>query len=335
MVLIRAATGPEVFNLSLYDSFVVVDVRPPEQYRLGHLATSIACPCPAAPVQTLAPAAIAQFLNVIEDFYPEHMSPLILVHDGSPACEQFARFLAGALAQAIDRALPAPSSPTTSPAVSAGEASPSFADAALARLYTCTQVWLLDYAEFHAICPQLCDPALRMQDLAPTPKYICPELLTCTRGSIQPAYYTWFGITHFVTHGPPPAHEAVPDPARTGISSFFFYVNDSLEQDLSDMWTAVCGIIDAATRAGGRVLVRVHHRAMSSSCAVAYLVHCGIDIETALARVSAAYRMPMRLAPRLRAWARAYEPATPGATPRVWQRLEASGALRALPAPAP
>ncbi len=44
--VLRTVSPQDVFNLPLYEHHLVIDLRPPDQYALGHLASAVSYPSP-------------------------------------------------------------------------------------------------------------------------------------------------------------------------------------------------------------------------------------------------------------------------------------------------
>ena len=160
----------DVFNLSLFDSFVVVDCRPTDLYKIGHLATSVSCPPPAEDWQSLETVLFEAFCKTVGEYLPENFSPLILVFDQDETnkSKAFVTFLGRLVEKFRFRSLEHhDSEPTVSMVQS--------------RLAKCYAVWLLDFGAFASQYPTLCDPALKFDSMPATPRHIASDLFTCSR----------------------------------------------------------------------------------------------------------------------------------------------------------
>lgn len=295
-VTLRAAQPEEVFNLSLYDSFIVVDCRTSEQYQKARLVTSFSCPPPPVPFEHASSALFDAFCELVGSYLPEHFSPIVLVHDEGEASQLFVAFLAQQIVLHLERSLP-----STEPLTATSRNRQYF----LQRLSACAEVWTLDFAAFAAKFPFLCDPALHIMALEPTPRFICEGFMACTRGRREAviAAVRNLGITHVVTHHDP---ALLGELDEMGTAYVVYHVPDSLTLDLTELWTSCARVVVQLRTQGARVLLRVNGKSMSSSCAVAYLVGLGWDCEDALRHVGTAYRISVHRADDLHAWARAF-----------------------------
>eukprot|EP00048_Salpingoeca_helianthica_P022779 m.20325 g.20325 ORF g.20325 m.20325 type:complete len:338 (-) comp7800_c0_seq1:37-1050(-) len=291
MVLIQVAEPHEIFNLSLFDSHIVVDLRPREQYDKARLVSSLSCPALPPPyTDALATQLVHKFSEMINAAPPERYNVVVLVHGTTELSMDFAQFLASRLQTALARALPAEASAGQAAededSESFVQAVPRHAASGLpAPLFTkCERILLLQYEAFERFAPALCRP-IAWTATNPTPRFICPELFTSSRGSVFEEYWSDFHFTHFITH----AHPHVVNEFPSGMPCLCCDVPDRPDYNVSALLSATAEYVAHAARAGGRVLLRIRGRTVSSACAVAYLCVCGQPLPAALATVAAAY----------------------------------------------
>ena len=314
---IRTVQAFHVFNLSLFESYVVVDCRAEEEYSLGHIATSLSCPAPTTispdEYHLLRSPLLNAFCDAVGQIMPDFFSPLVLVHNNNSPSKPFACFLAEMIVQYIDHCL----TPSDYDAHASDGSCPvgkveilRSRDFVLHRLLKCEQVWLLNYEDFSSEFSFLCDPTLTIHTITNTPRIICPELLVGVNEFLLECVKQLPRITHIICHESPKLWAELSD-------KVVFITSDvqNHTRDLSHLWSASVRIIREAKQVGGCTLIYVHGRSISSSCAVAYLVaELGWSFEAAMAFVSQILPSVSRLAIELQLWARVYDKPQPKKT---------------------
>jgi hypothetical protein len=300
MVLIRKAEPVEVLNLSLFDAHIVVDVRSREEYDVGRLASSLSCPAlPPPHTDALAAHLMLKFAEMLAAAPPERYNVVVLVHGSGDLSAQFVHFLAARLQTALARSLQAtPSAPSEA---GNGQALEKESECGLPeQLYrSCEEIWLVEYEAFATAFPSLCRP-VKWDAMHPTPRFIAPELYLSSRGSVYEEYWSDFGFTHFVTH----AHPKVTSEFPVGLPCLCCDVPDRQDNDITSLMSAVAIYVCQAARVGGRVLLRVRGRTVSTACAAAYLCARGEPLTSALSTVAQAFRMKeIPLAQAVSQWA--------------------------------
>lgn len=280
-----------VFNLSLFESFILLDCRTEEKHSLSRIVTSISCPPPTGATNMSSSEMLESFCRILEDLSPENYSPIILIFDADQKSIKFAQDLSQLLCELLQDQLQS---------ILSNQLIPEIRRHLFKRLGSCRKLWLIDFESFAMEFPSYCVSTMTFHDLGPTPRYICPELISGTRGCDLLDCIDRFRISHVVTH----RDRELESRLGPGITYISYTVTDSLGEDLSSLWSAYSDLSMQVRDVGGRILLRVHGRAMTSACAAAYLIASGWPIDSALSHCSDAYQLPnILMEQQLRQWA--------------------------------
>eukprot|EP00048_Salpingoeca_helianthica_P019182 m.244505 g.244505 ORF g.244505 m.244505 type:complete len:404 (-) comp31398_c0_seq1:23-1234(-) len=340
MVSIHRKVPASVFNLCLYDSYLVLDVRPAEHHAVARVPTSVCCgvfaPTLSGPHEEIEvePAVLLQRLyQLIDEHTPEHFSPIVFVHDRTEASREMATLLATHLRTAI---LSFKQASTSGGAHSnSGESDTTTAASAHVvgfpeRVRQCDELWLLDFDDFYAQFPRVCE-----QDVRPTPRCIAPRVYVSSR-KVYAHTITDLGITDVITDAPFELHEeqgpyvaaATPHQgagrgrqASASLSrphhhaaTFTAVYCQRLpgyhaphgDEPPFALWTVAAAEMWTVVREGGCVLLHMPSHATALACAAAYLCLTGLTLADALGQVRTALRvtrMPLHESLPIMAWA--------------------------------
>jgi hypothetical protein len=231
------ATPAQVFNLPLFELFLVLDLRPEEAFRASHVVTAVSFPAPlVADVPEAAKlAALGGLLAemALKGTLPDSVSSVVLCVDGTAACAAHAEWLDEALGRRRAEVLQlvpqgargeedadgegadtgaGTGACTTASGADAPQrkrtAGPAWVagrvDGFATRLFTlCECVLCIEYNVFAAAFPSLCGPDLSVCDMKPLP-LLATESIFLGGRAFDPSEEALrsLGITHVVTHDP-------------------------------------------------------------------------------------------------------------------------------------
>lgn len=125
-VSLEEAQPSTIFNLPLFEHFLVLDLRPAAAHAAGHIATALSCPSPPAGSSSSSSSEAALMGRlvgplvrmVVAGDIPEDLSRVVLCTDGTPECAAFAGWLHTTLLRGhrakATHPQPSPPSPTAS-----------------------------------------------------------------------------------------------------------------------------------------------------------------------------------------------------------------------------
>ena len=282
----------EVFNLPLFEGYLVLDPRPAAERAVAAVATSL-----AVDAREVARSGWgAWFAAAVDDFSHERCSPVVVLGDGPGGGAELAASLAAYLAAA-------PEGPLL-PAAAARAVAALRASRARVRVVRGGTAALL------GAFPLL---AAAWGDSEPTPHAIAPGVLLGSRAvaSTPRTLRAGLGVTHALV-----AAGAAQVP---GVATLALDVADAGEAGgedaarLAAAWQQGCEFIEAARAAGGTVLVQVHGRSRSAGFALAWLARAhGLPAPLAarvLQRQCPSVDWSLAAVPQLAEWLRAQAPA--------------------------
>lgn len=285
----------QVFNLSLFDSYIVVDCREEEEFFKGRIVSSLSFPS-SSQINIETGAVLNSFCDCLAEFGPENFSPIVLVHN--PNTADFASSLASSMKSYFERPLLANGNASEHEDSRHGRTLENLRD-------KCKALWLLDFHAFFNEFPFLCDPSLSFSTLSPTPRVLAADMLACTRGCVVPKYLEAFRITHVLSH----EDESLLTATKAlNITLVSYNIPDKVVGDFSDFWSAVSQCVKeirARERGQARFLLRLHGKTITSTTAAACLVAVwGWPLDSAIAHCCTAFSLThMWGEDALRAWA--------------------------------
>lgn len=289
-----ATVEPEdVFNLPLFEGYLVLDPRPAAERAVASVASSL--PVDARAVATGGWGA--WFAAAADDFSHDRASPVVVL--GDPGGTELAASLALFLAAAPELGPPLP-------AAAACALTALRAAGARVRVVRGGTTALL------GAFPLL---AAAWGASEPTPHAVAPGVLLGSRavGFNARTLVQGLGVTHALVAGAAHA-DGLP-----GVVTLALDVADAGEAGgedaaaLAEAWQRGCDFIDAARAAGGTVLVQLHGRSRSAGFALAWLARAhGLPASLAarvLRQKCPSVDWTLSAVPQLVEWLRAQAPA--------------------------
>ena len=280
-VTVKTVSSDAVFNLPLYEHYLVIDTRSLEDYEAGHVATAVSFPFPQSTCsEEEKEERLFQFAKeyAIEYSRPENPNPVV-IYGGKESDESLshARWL-GEKLQQLQRQRKAIAIPDTGQVdQDPGGYDPleTFCQTVADRV---NEIWILEggYEGFNSEYPFLCG-CVKFEEMFPVPHQITRQLylgsrvIPLTRNVLKQINIThiivseyqnldWFELNEFLT--------------------LRCEVKDSNQENMLPCWEACCDFIDSAMTSGGKVLVNLHGRSRSASIILAYLIKkLGLEFE--------------------------------------------------------
>jgi len=267
--ILHASVG-DIYNLPLFESYLVIDTRTNEQYQQQHIVTAISFLGPT--FQQEPNNIFLQFLEYValEGLTPERYSPVVIYGDNSESSQNHTKWLSERLSQL-------PQNPIS-----------SLVTRKLTKLLckrleenTC-EIWIIEggYEAFNASFPILCG-ILSLDDIGPLPCMMAPGLFLGSRASndferrvngqlcIDRKTLSQLNIQYIVVSSNMPLNLADTD----GLWCFRCAMQDSDSVEMNEYWTAAVTFIEDARAKGGNVLIQVYGRSRSASFMVAWAKH--------------------------------------------------------------
>jgi rhodanese-related sulfurtransferase len=284
--LLKSVTGEAIFNLPLYEHYLVIDARTVEEYQNGHIATAVSYPC-TIPADERETALVRFAMNYSKEFYkPENPNPLVIYGSNYSSIEmEHIDWLAGKL-MALKRqrnSLVSYSPEEREIEVEEEEVGiedpyESFCQTVIDKVQ---EIWLLSggYEAFLIDYPYLCGD-VKFEDMFPLPHQIMRGVFVGSR--VVPTSSTALNtmrITHMIVSD----HQEISHLSNVNnVMILRCNIRDSNDEKMVPCWEACCHFIDQALISGGNVLIMVHGRSRSSSVALAYLIRkTGVGFESA------------------------------------------------------
>ena len=284
-VTVKAVSPDVVFNLPLYEHYLVIDTRSREEYEGGNIATSVSFPFP--PITCSEKEKEARLIIFAKDYATEYCRPEnpnpVVIYGGKEDVESMshAKWLGGKL-----RDLQQQRKIVAIPGGGGGqEEEPNDSYDPLEMFYQTVadrvkEIWILDggYEVFSKEYPFL-SGNVKFEDMYPTPHQITRQLFLGSRVfPMTKNALKQINITHVITS----EYQDLDWFELNELQTLRCEVHDSNQEDMLPCWEACCNFIDAAVMSGGRVLVILHGRSRSASIVLAYLIkRLGLEFEAA------------------------------------------------------
>ena len=276
---LRTVSSAAIFNLPLYEHYLVIDTRPIEEYQAGHIATAVSFPSQKENNQEkIDNDRLYHFAREYVNEYcrPENANPVVIY--GSRENElslSHAKCLAESLCQLqIQR-----KSVTLYDPQQMNEDSfdplETFCETVADKV---KEIWIIEggYESFLREYPFLCGN-VQFEDMFPTPHLITPQLFLGSR--VVPLTCDCLikmNISHMIVS----EYQKIDWKELDNIITLRCKVKDDSKENMIPCWEASCEFIDEAVINGGHVLVILHGRSRSASIILAYLIKkLGVDFE--------------------------------------------------------
>lgn len=289
--LLKTVSPEAIFNLPLYEHYLVIDTRPKQDYEAGHIATAVSYPYPNGLItEEERDATLFHFArDYAKEFYrPENPNPLVLYGAGERDSMSLAhaRWLADKLFRLKQQR-------RTVVPFSSQEAEERQQQALLDEdnfdpfegfcqtvIDKVQEIWLLQggYQEFLSEYPFLCGHVL-FEEMFPTPHQIVRQVFMGSR--VVPLSHDCLmkmGVTHMIIS----EFQELDLRELDGVMVLRCAIRDRNNENMISCWETSCQFIDQAVLSGGRVLIILHGRSRSASVALAYLIRkMGVGFELA------------------------------------------------------
>lgn len=272
VVVVEQCSPEDVFNLPLFEGYLVIDPRQ------GECRRSVRTALPAAPSFAASDAGgpaggWLAWATAMADCFSHERKGTVVVLGGEPGAEALAASLGAYLQEAEDAGAPtAPPAPAPAPAPPA--ASWTAADTAREVLGS-----LRRYCRRILVCRGGTDAVLAAFPVLgsdwegldyPTAAHIAPGVLLGSRAVPWDLRHlmTGQGVTHAVVAASAAADvaAAVPD-----IRLIVVDADDGDDTNMAPVWLHACAQIEAVVATGGRVMVSLFGRSRSASIVLAWL----------------------------------------------------------------
>lgn len=310
----KIVSPSQVFNLSLYSYFCVVDARQEAAYIEGHVCSSSNHPPPpVSATQEEREESLFRYLMKLHKncMAPEHFTPVVLLCDpGDPASVACVSWLSHRYAEmrtkglSISKLNPGAIGESTAPETNGFQ---SF----ISRLTKPeNEVWVLDggFQNFAEQYPGMISTGAwlsdkpSLEDIGPTPRQITANIWLGARNfpDNTEALRRW-GITHILCEAEDQLNPKVlmgleqKRKIDTGIVYLRCNVKDNVKEDHIPCFRVAADFFDDVITKQGRVLVYLHGRSRSASIICAWLIiKRGLTAKEALAHVEDVCEMRFR-----------------------------------------
>eukprot|EP00667_Euglena_gracilis_P016322 EG_transcript_17075 len=298
-VCIETRSAKDIYNLPLFNGFLVIDGRSKEDFDHRHLMTAASLPPfplgTEIPISELEKMLLEFVIDLVNENAPEHFDPVVLYGYSDGSSDDHLKHIANLLMTVIENG------PVPNPghaALPAGEA--EWTDAAVRDLrcrlaQRCSRIWVLEggYEAFARLFPFATVQHETFLDIG-APAYCCEPYLFLGSRAFQPTAerLAAMGITHVITQHPrahnPQSPVDVPALPVPGVSYLWCDVPDADTASMALCWAAAARFIQDASEANGRVLVQLHGRSRSASVVAAfYMAAFKMSSDQAVAKVEA------------------------------------------------
>ena len=191
--LLKPVSSIDIFNLPLYEHYLVIDTRPLEDYERGHIATAVSYPhdtIAASSEEEKEESLVAFARDYSSQFYrPENPNPLVLYGDRAESELRHTQWLADKLnllknqRSSVSLYSPQVSSMREKEAKEGKEETfDPFEDFCLTVIDKVKEIWLLDctYDSFSSEYPFLCG-CVRFEEMFPLPHQMTRNIFMGSR----------------------------------------------------------------------------------------------------------------------------------------------------------
>ena len=269
---LRTVPAKDVFNLPLYEHYLVIDTRAKETYERGHIATAISYPCPPeSSTDEEREKSLYLFAKSYAKAYvrPENPNPVVIYGGCTEEELIHSKWLTHKL-RLLQTARKAVTLPSESEAASCDDEFHPLERFCQTVAYRVKEVWLLEggYDAFLREYGFLCGN-VAFESMHPAPHHVTRELFLGSRVvPLTQDYLRSMRIPHMIVS----RYQKLDWNELRGMAVLKCSIRDSNEENMLPCWEASCQFIDEAARNGGRVLVILHGRSRSASIVLAYLM---------------------------------------------------------------
>lgn len=192
--LLKPVSPIDIFNLPLYEHYLVIDTRPLEEYERGHIATAVSYPhhttsSPSCSEEEREASLVAFARDYSAQFYrPENPNPLVLYGDRAENELRHTQWLADKLTllknqrSRVSVYSPQVSSTREKEAKESEETFDPFEEFCLTVIDKVKEIWILDctYDSFASEYPFLCGH-VRFEEMFPLPHQITRNVFMGSR----------------------------------------------------------------------------------------------------------------------------------------------------------
>jgi len=280
----------DVYNLPLFETFIVMDARPVAAYNAEHIVTALSFPVPSVDTsEAVKLLALVQFLTTVTTNLPERYDPVILYDQGDNSTEfqEYTSWLVTIINKMKGDNLALTLSSTGTPILQHKSSRSedekynpvqSFFDTLVQKV---KRIWVIEggYDAFKVEFPFLCGN-LKIDNMKPLPHQIEKNLFLGSRAfTISPESLQQLYINYVIVNKSP------NNDKKLAINNVYFLecdVEDESAENMSDCWRTAIAFIRSAHAAGGKVLVQLWGRSRSASVILAWLtVSKGWTLEAA------------------------------------------------------
>ena len=278
-VVVKTVSPDAVFNLPLYEHYLVIDARSIGEYEDGHVATSVSFPFPpetCSEDECSEDEKERRLVRFAMDYATEYCRPEnpnpVVIYGGRENVESLshAKWL-GKKLQDLQQQRKIVAIPEAQPASMEGPDSynplETFYQTVADRV---KEIWILEggYEAFLNDYPFLCGD-VKFEDMHPTPHLITRQLFLGSRViPLTANVLKQINITHVILS----EYQDVDWFELNNFQTLRCEVRDSNQENMLPCWEACCDFVDSAVTVNGRVLVIVHGRSRSASIVLAYLI---------------------------------------------------------------
>jgi|UniRef100_A0A7S4FW94 rhodanese-related sulfurtransferase len=298
-ITVERRDAKDVYNLPLFDAYIVIDVRNPEHFASGHIYTALSFTVPpATATEEEQETALVQLAMDLVDNGPEKYGTVVLYGYADGSSEAQLDWVVQRLRQLQESGGAFPRFRSNVRPTAGDLSDADWLRSALNRLCEklhthCTQIWLVDqgFEGFAKRFPHMIFQSDTAQVAIP-PVYCCEDFLYLGSRAFKPtpAVLTAMGITHIIAADEaaftPQSFIDAPTTTELGFCYLRCNVPDRNDTDMGACWDATTQFIQDTAQAGGRVLLQLHGRSRSASVAIAfYMDAMGLGCREATARL--------------------------------------------------
>lgn len=288
--LLKTVSPQAIFNLPLYEDYLVIDTRTCQEYETGHVATAVSYPAvllDSPSVEQDRERTLMDFARryVAEFCKPENPNPLVIygsnTQDDIIHTQWLAQRLSSLKAQRQSVTLYSSQQSSERQDTALIEDYDPFEDFCQTVIDKVQEVWLLEcpYEVFLKEYPFLCGD-VKFEDMFPVPHQITRHIFMGSRVvPITCDALTKMGISHMIIS----QHQDIDtNELDNTLVVLNCSVRDRNDEHMLPCWEACCKFIDDVVMSDGRVLILLHGRSRSASIVLAYLIRrMGMDFESA------------------------------------------------------
>jgi protein-tyrosine phosphatase len=269
-VVERNISNDDIYNLSLYEGYLIIDTRSRELYDEHHIISAFSLPPPTPGIGESREEQLKKFIETTIQYYsPERWSPVIIYGDETAPAHEHAVWLVEFIRELVNTSIYQSTEKNTEDFIT------GFIESIKSRT---KEIWFLQsYDEFRAEFPILCGPSsIGFENLEMLPQKITANVFLGARSVdwSNVSLLKKLGITHAVVDAEKVQNGHFPD----GIEILCINLPDRttgpedspIIQRIFD--TVNSFIASAISLSGGKILLALHGRSRSAGLASAWLM---------------------------------------------------------------